>query len=439
MNPLTRGVRNTFRNGIRALSIIAILAVIIGLALTMLIARGAVNDKIASVKSSIGNTITVSPAGARGFDASSTPLTSEQVATIKATAHVASTVSTLSTRVTSDNTSLAASVPSRMGGQFGGFGGNVTPSINVTGTTDSASVSQIGSITLASGSQIDAGGSASEALVGQALATTNNLNVGSTFTLYGQTVTVKGIMNTSTDRFAGNAVIMPLKVVQTLANEPGDVSNVIVTVDSIDNESSVVSALQSSLGSSADVVSDQTRATDAVQPLESIANLSVFVLITSVIVGAVVILLIMVMIVRERRREIGVMKAIGASNSTVSLQFMVEAATMTLIASAIGILLSILLAGPITSALVSNAASSSSGPGMGVNASRGLRRAGAFGGSFRQAFGNAATNIRTVTTHIDWTIVLWGLGAALVIAIVGSLVASLWVSRIKPAEAVRAE
>lgn len=462
MNPLTRGVRNTFRNGIRAFSIIAILAVIIGLALAMLIARGAVNDKIASVKSSIGNTITVSPAGVRGFEGGGTPLTSADVAKIAATAHVASTVSTLSARLSSTDTNLTSALPTGPAGEqpatdntgagttdttgpstttdvtetaqrFGGF----TPSIQVTGTTDFSSVGDIGTVTLASGSQIDAAGSANEALVGQELATANNLTVGSTFTMYGQTVTVKGIMNTAKNRFAGNAIIVPLKTLQTLASEAGEVTSVIVTVDSIDNEAATVSALQSSLGSSADVVSSQTQAANAVEPLQSIANLSVFVLIASVLVGAVVILLIMVMIVRERRREIGVMKAIGAGNGTVSLQFMVEAVTMTVIAGVAGIILAVVAAGPITNALVTNASTSSSAagvPGAMGRAGRAFR-----GGGFGRAFGTAATNIRNVTTHIDWTIVLWGMGAALVIAIIGSFVASLWVARIKPAEAVRAE
>ena len=439
MNPVSRGFRNTFRNGIRAFSIVVILAVIIGLALTMLIARGAVNDKIANVKSSIGTTITVSPAGQRGFGGGDgvTPLTSADVMKIQQTPHVASTVSTLTARVASTDTNVTSALNSRRSSSSSsaaagrGFGGgSFMPSVNVTGTTNAASLSEIGAVSLASGSMIDASGSAADALIGQALATQNNLSVGSTFLLYGKTMTVKGIITTANDRFAGNSLIIPLATLQTVSGQGDTISAVTVTVDSIDNEASVVSALQSSLGSTADVVSAQTSAARALAPLESIANLSIFVLIASVAVGAVVILLIMVMIVRERRREIGVMKAIGASNTTVSLQFMVEAATMTLLASVIGIGLSIVAAGPITNVLVTNAASTTA---------MGGRSAGGMGGGFRQAFGNVASNLRNVTTHLDWTIILWGLGAAIIIALIGSFVASLWVSRVKPAEAVRAE
>ena len=68
MNFFTRGIRNTFRNGIRTFSIILILGLSIGLCIIMLIARDAVNKKIVEAKSSVGNSITVRPAGINGFE-----------------------------------------------------------------------------------------------------------------------------------------------------------------------------------------------------------------------------------------------------------------------------------------------------------------------------------------------------------------------------------
>lgn len=68
MGIIDRGIKNAFRNGIRSLGIIFILAVSIGMALIMFMALKTVQAKIASVKSSIGNYITVSPAGIRGFE-----------------------------------------------------------------------------------------------------------------------------------------------------------------------------------------------------------------------------------------------------------------------------------------------------------------------------------------------------------------------------------
>lgn len=59
MNPYTRGVRNAFRNVVRTGSIVVILSISVGLIIAMLAARQAVQTKIDTVKSSVGNTISV--------------------------------------------------------------------------------------------------------------------------------------------------------------------------------------------------------------------------------------------------------------------------------------------------------------------------------------------------------------------------------------------
>ncbi len=75
MNVVTRGIRNAFRNKIRTFSIIVILGLSVGLALAMLIANQAVGQKIDSVKSSVGNTVSIAPAGVRGFEGGGNALT----------------------------------------------------------------------------------------------------------------------------------------------------------------------------------------------------------------------------------------------------------------------------------------------------------------------------------------------------------------------------
>ncbi len=56
MSVTTRGVKNAFRNTIRSISITAILALTIALALVMLLSLKAVQARIDDVKSSVGNT-----------------------------------------------------------------------------------------------------------------------------------------------------------------------------------------------------------------------------------------------------------------------------------------------------------------------------------------------------------------------------------------------
>jgi putative ABC transport system permease protein len=470
MNVISRGIRNAFRNAIRTVSIVIILGLSIGLSLTMLIAHQAVGDKIKSVKASVGNTVSISPAGVRGFEGGGNPLTETELAKVQSLAHVTSIEETLSDRLTTSDTNLQSAVSAGSLGQrfsqnsgqtftppAGGFGGggassasggsgtvSFTPPVTVNGTTaptdlSSGATSGGGTFTLKSGSVFASNSSANVALLGTTLASKNNLKVGSTYTAYGTTITVTGIFDAG-NTFSNNQVIMPLKTEQTLSKQAGDVSSATVTVDSISNVGSVTTAASKVLGSAADVTNDATEAQTSIAPLENIQSISLYSLIGAVIAGSVIILLTMVMIVRERRREIGVIKAIGGSNLTVMSQFMVEAVTLTVLAAVIGIVLGVLAGNPITRLLVTNSTNSSS-----TVATTGFGgRAGGFGGGSSsrtggRGFGLVRNNLSTIHAAIGWDIILYGLGAAIVIAVVGSALASFFIAKIRPAEVMRAD
>ena len=149
-----------------------------------------------------------------------------------------------------------------------------------------------------------------------------------------------------------------------------------VNVNSLSNLSSTTTAIQNKLGSSADVTSSISQANQALQPLNSVQTIALYSLIGSIIAGSVIILMTMVMIVRERRREIGILKAIDASNLRVISQFMVEALTFTILGAVIGLLIGVVGGSPVTNMLVSSNSTSSSvnvagGSGGGL---AGLRR-----------------------------------------------------------------
>jgi putative ABC transport system permease protein len=214
VNVLTRGIRNAFRNNIRTFSIVLILGLSIGLTLAMLVARQAVTDKIDSVKSSIGNTITVSPAGARGFEGGGEPLTAAQMTQVESVDYVTAVTQTLSDRLTSDTSNLTSAIEAGTLGErrandsgvsfqgppeSSGFavsdGSNsqvtrtFTPPVTVTGASDISQASVFGgdSVSYTSGQAFDASSEDNIAVVGTALAEKNGLSVGSTFTAYSTT------------------------------------------------------------------------------------------------------------------------------------------------------------------------------------------------------------------------------------------------------------
>ena len=454
MNLVTRGIRNAFRNSIRTVSIVIILGLSIALALAMLIARQAVSDKITSVKSSVGNTVSIAPAGVRGFEGGGDALTETQLASVSKLAHVTSVSESLSDRLTTDDTSLKSAVDAgSLGKRFSNNSGqnfvimgppagegqnnssgtgsgtvtrSFTPPVTVVGATDPTNLASTqggGTFTLKSGKTFDGSSSDTVAVIGSSLATKNSLKVGSTFTAYGKTITVVGIFDAG-NTFSNNQVIMPLKTVQTLSDQAGAITSATVRVDSINNVESVTSAVKSKLGSKADVTNASAEAEAAIKPLENIQTISLYSLIGSVIAGSVIILLTMIMIVRERRREIGVVKAIGASNATIMGQFMTEAITLTMLGALIGIALGVVAGNPITKMLVSN----------GTNDTATTMQGGG-----RMALRGLTNSVSNVTANVGWDIILYGLGAAIIIAVVGSAIASYFIAKVRPAEVMRAE
>ena len=475
MSVTTRGVRNAFRNAIRTISITAILALAIALALVMLLSLKAVQARIDDVKANVGTTITVSPAGARGFQGGGEPLTAATIAEIEDTAHVKSVTSTLQDRwITegqtaptrpdgssdaSGTTSLQSAIdPGTLGNRNNGstqggatVGGNVPEGnfvlpITVTGTTapGSPAVSGVDHLELTAGEMIDGRSGELVAIVGKELATKNGLSVGSTFTAYGQTVTVKGIYDTG-NTFTNAGVIMPLRALQQLSSQRGDVTSAIVTVDRVDHLDATVSALEKKLGSKADVVSDATASADTLSSLDNVKTIATYSLVGALVAGSVIIFLSMLMIVRERRREIGVLKAIGSSNAKISWQFVSEALTLTGMAAVLGVVAGVVLSNPVLDALVSSSSSSSNGPtftsgpvggpGGGGPGAGPVRIGGGITRGFTQ-FGDVLANVQA---HVGISILLYGLLAAVLIAVVGTAFPSWLIARIRPAEVMRTE
>lgn len=456
MSALARGSRNAFRNPLRTLSVVAILGISLGLVVVMLAARSAVDSRIAEVKSSVGNNVTVSPAGARGFMGGGEPLKQSQVDALQGLPHVKSLTATIDSQLIVDtDTNLksaiaAGTLGNRQGRLFRGAtsGGttrtdpaemqNFTPPIFAVGTNNATSGgTTIGStMQITSGAAFDAASDADAALVGKSLAEHNALAVGSTFTAYSKTITVSGIFDSGND-FSNNAVLFPLKTLQRLSGQTDQVTSIVVHVDSLDHLAATTQAVTATFGDAADVTSSEETVKEAVKPLENIRSIAITSLIGALIASTVIILLTMVMVVRERRKEIAVLKAIGASDPTIVAQFVSESIVLALIGSAIGTVLGVVFSNPILSALVS-----SSGDG----APRAVRIDGGgptFGGGVARiaagGFQAVRGAIQDLHSVVNFELVLFGIGAALVVAIIGSALPTWLIAKIRPADVLRNE
>ena len=447
-------MRNAFRNTTRTTAIIVILGLSIGLSLLMLISYQAVQQKITDTKKSLGNTVTIRPAGSTGMiGGNSSTLSTSQLAGIKDISHVEGDVTILTDNLSTEgSTSLMGGVDSSpktnlespvalkkstnsngvttySGGGLmvaGGLPENFSPPMNIAGSSDPTNENTVAggsSIQVTSGKAVDGTKDTNEVMLSEAMAKKNGLKIGDTFTAYDTTMTVSALFKSETES-GNNTIIVSLPTEQRLSDRSDQVSTATVTIDSLDNLKSATNAIKTKLGDSAEVTSALDQANKALQPLASVKKVALFSLFGSVIAGSVVILMMMVMIVRERRREIGILKAIGASNLRIILQFMTEALTLTLIGAVIGLTIGVIGGHPVTASLVdSSVTGSTSSPG----------------GLPPRPSAISIDDLKDIQTQIGFSVILFGLGGALVIAMIGSTCAGWLIAKVRPSEVMRQE
>jgi putative ABC transport system permease protein len=476
---LARSVGNAFRNKVRTGAVVAVLAVAIGLALSMLVANQAVAAKVTELNASVGTVLTVNPAGGQGFEGGGEPLTAEQATTAAAVPNVTSVVGTKALRLRNATEAAAqAAAGTQAGGPSGGGPGGQTTTTLTTSLTAAVDAGTLGNRNQASqgttgstgtsaaqparslpitatgiGAEVDSTGKALEltdgtglgdytaastnALLGKTLAEKNNLKVGSTFTINDKSYTVAGLFDVGTT-FGNNALYVTLPSAQTLTELPGELSTMIVTVNSMENVDAAKTALQNALGTDkADVTQGQRNLATAVSSLDSVKNISLIAFVAALGTAGLIILLIMVMLVRERRREIGVLKAIGAPNRTIGLQFVLEALVLVALGSVVGAAVASFASGGIASALISSNSSTTTA----ATGQRGIPggAAGFPGGGQGGPFGGASQLLTTVTASASPGVIAAGIAAVFGVAIIGALVPALLTARIRPIEVLRGE
>jgi ABC-type lipoprotein release transport system permease subunit len=133
---------------------------------------------------------------------------------------------------------------------------------------------------------------------------------------------------------------------------------------------------------------------------------------------SVIVLFVMLYTVRERTKEIGTLKAIGASNGTVMSQFLVEGILLSLLAGVVGVAIGIVAAPALSSVLLP-----------------------AVGGSSGGVVISTGTNTAATTAAVAVTpeLIMIGLAVSVVLGAIGSLYPAWRAAKIRPAEAMRYE
>ena len=338
---LTSALRGITANKLR--SVLTLLGVMIGVAsviLLLAVGNGS-SQQIRDAISDLGtNTLTVRASQGGGPDAESTSTASITTGVVDDLAaaglgHVASVVPQVSTSLT-----VASSDTSE-------------ESVTVIGTTPG--YFEVGTASVATGdafTDADVTGAAKVAVIGQTLATTlypTGSALGQSVTIDGSPFTVVGILATqsSTGVSDSNSVVLaPISRVQRSYTGFGAVST--VTVEATDSESvdaasaEIEILLNQLLGQTEDTetytITNQSSLLETQQAsADSFTVLLGAVAAISLLVGGIGVTNVMLVSVTERTREIGIRKALGATRRAILGQFLLEAATLTLLGGVLGV------------------------------------------------------------------------------------------------------
>jgi putative ABC transport system permease protein len=200
------------------------------------------------------------------------------------------------------------------------------------------------------------------AVVGKTVADNYNLEAGDFFTIKEEDFEVVGVLELTNIQDIDMGVIVPLEDIQAVTGEetymaiyviPDDVKDTERVAEDIEDASDRFDALTTTeMARMASTIVDQIRIFTF-----GIGAIAAF-------VGGLGVMNTMIMAVMERRREIGVMKAIGATNRMVLQQIITESAMISFLGGVGGILLGMLGALIISNVIGAGAITATVTPGL---------------------------------------------------------------------------
>lgn len=174
--------------------------------------------------------------------------------------------------------------------------------------------------------------------------------VGDEIEIRGKRLSVVGILDSTGSAEIDNVASMPLEVAQELTNMKNKVSMIMVKPSNIEEASSIAQTINEGLDGVVASTSEDVRK-EAEKFIGSLNVMTLAMGSIAAIIAAIGITNVMYMSVRERRREIGTMKALGATTWNVLSQVISEAILIAMIGAVGGIILGSLSVGMVNSFL----------------------------------------------------------------------------------------
>lgn len=327
MDMILRSMRNIWRKKFRTSLVLIFLSLIIGLLVIMVQVSVTSSQKYAELETRVRNTIELRPfdsLGVGGVRRKSFPFKST-LESIKGVPHILKVERYLIKRIFHEDESFEIIV-----------GLDPESSLRVIGEPEPIDSTIVAGRLLSESDRNQA-----VTIMGKALAEKKGISladVGSgTVEFKGMNFTVIGIFASGND-FTDNQAFIPFNAMRGLYNPKG-VSKFFVTVDNIRNTNRVIQDLKTRV-KEADIIANEASIEFIKSSLEIIGSTALYSSFFFFIVAALLIIFVMMLVFRERQREVGILKALGASGSDMAKQFVLESVFLTLLGGVGGLAVS---------------------------------------------------------------------------------------------------
>jgi len=177
-----------------------------------------------------------------------------------------------------------------------------------------------------------------------------NAQAGQNITINGETLQVIGVLERSSMESVNLSAILPLITAQHILGKDGVVSAVLLTPNDVTRVEEIAAALRQEYP-----VLEITTQDDMLEEAQNVMRMPLLYMsmmsVTAFVVAVAVIMSTMIMAVTERTREIGTLRAIGASRRLILSTLLAEALILSLLGGVPGALLTIPMAAVMQSRL----------------------------------------------------------------------------------------